>query len=257
MGMARVLCTRRWLGLSAVAIVLTTACALLGRWQYARSYRPVDGYGQEPAAVSLDALDSARHRLTAAVVGRQVRFSGYYLTDEQRLIRGHKIGGSPVLWVATPLRLSDGSTIEVVRGWISSVSRALESPPSTFVHVTGRIQLLQRSPKGTTSAGPRYATAIDGALLRRLPPPVRAGYVVRTAQSPPDPLSLQPVPSQPPRIRTVVKRLYLLNAFYSVQWWVFGVLVIVAWFRLFRADIRGGRALPVAGDESEVAVSAR
>jgi cytochrome oxidase assembly protein ShyY1 len=252
--MARVLCTRRWLGLSAVAIVLVTACALLGLWQYGRSYRPVDGYGQEPPAVSLDALDSARHGLTAAVVDRQVRFSGHYLTDEQRLISGHVLGGSPVLWVATPLQLSDGSTIEVVRGWISSVHRALEVPPTTLVQVTGRIQLPQRSPKGEAPARRGYAVAIDAELLRHLPPPVREGYVVRTAQTPPDPLSLQPVPSQSPRVRTVVKRLYLLSAIYSVQWWAFGVLVIVAWLRLFRADLLDG---PKTGDEAGVAVSVR
>lgn len=254
MGMARVLRTRRWLGLTAVAIVVVTACALLGLWQYGRSYRPVDGYGQEPGAVSLDALDSARHPFTAAVVDRQVRFSGHYLTDKQRLISGHLLGGSPVLWVATPLQLADGSTIEVVRGWITSVRHALEAPPAGLVHVTGRIQLVQRSPKGAAPAKPGYAAAIDAELLRHLPPPVRAGYVERTAQSPPDPLSLQPVPSQPPRERTVVKRLYLLSAFYSVQWWAFGALVIVAWVRLFRADLRDG---PRAGHETGVAVSAR
>ena len=254
MGIARQLCTRRWAGLSAVAIVLVVTCGLLGRWQYGRSYRPVDGYSQEPAAVSLDSLDSAGHPLTAAVVDRQVLLSGHYDAGQQRLIVGHSVGGSPVLWVVTPLRLSDGSMIEVVRGWMSSVDRELEAPPASLVYVTGRIRPLQSTPTPANTVGPGYAGAIDAGLLRQLPQPTRDGYVVRTAQNPPDPLSLQPVPSQAPRESKAAKQLYLLSAFYSVQWWLFGVLVVWAWLRLFSADLGDRRPRPVADGETNVAL---
>ena len=254
MGIARQLCTRRWAGLSAVAIVLVVGCGLLGRWQYGRSYRPVDGYSQEPAAVSLESLDSTRHPLTAAAVDRQVLLSGRYAAGQQRLVAGHSLGGSTVLWVVTPLRLSDGSMIEVVRGWMSSADRELEAPPASLVKVTGRIRLLQPTPTLDGAVGPGYAGAIDAGLLRQLPQPTRDGYVVRTAQNPPDPLSLQPVPSQGPREPKTAKQLYLLSAFYSVQWWVLGLLVIWAWLRLFSADLGGRRARPVSDGQINVAI---
>ncbi|MDT4939578.1 MAG: hypothetical protein QOG80_3249 [Pseudonocardiales bacterium] len=193
--------------------------------------------------MSLDSLDAAGHSLTAAVVDRQVLLSGRYDAEQQRLIAGHSLGGSPVLWVLTPLRLSDGSMVEVVRGWMSSVDRELENPPASLVTVTGRIRLLQPTPVSNAPVGPGYASAIDAGLLRQLPQPTRDGYVVRTAQNPPDPLSLQPVPSRAPPGPTGASQFYLLSAVYSVQWWFFGVLVICAWLRLFMADLRD-RAVP-------------
>ena len=254
MGIARQLCTRRWAGLSVVAIVLVVACGLLGRWQYGRSYRPVDGYSQEPAAVALDSLDSAAHPLTAAVVDRQVLLSGRYDAGQQRLVAGHSLDGSPVLWVVTPLRISDGSIIEVLRGWMSSADRELETPPTSLVYVTGRLRLLQPTPTPGGAVAPGYASGIDAGLLHQISQPARDGYVVRTAQNPPDPLSLQPIPSQAPRQPRTAKQFYLLSGAYSVQWWVFGVLVICGWVRLFRADLGDLGAHPVADREIDVAV---
>jgi cytochrome oxidase assembly protein ShyY1 len=247
MGIARLLSGRRWVTLTCIAVVLVIACALLGRWQYGRSYRPVDGYSQEPAAVSLDSVDSPAHPLAAAVTDRQVLLSGRYDAGQQRLIAGHILDGTPVLWVVTPLSLSDGSEIEVVRGWMSSADPELEAPPESRVDVTGRILPLQPSPPGAATAAPGYAIAIDASLLHQLPNATRDGYVVRTAQTPPDPLSLQPVPSQAPRAPQGAKQFHLLSAFYTVQWWLFAVLILVAWQRLFTAELAEKRLVRAAG----------
>jgi hypothetical protein len=65
---------------------------------------------------------------------------------------------------------------------------------------------------------------------------------VRTAQSPPDPLSLQPVPSAPATVAGGSKEFHLQNAVYTSQWWIFAVLIIVYWWRLLREE----RSLPAA-----------
>jgi hypothetical protein len=256
MGIARLLSSRRWVTLTCVAVVLVIACVLLGRWQYGRSYRPVDGYSQEPAAVSLDSVDSAAHPLTAAATDRQVLLSGRYDAGQQRLIAGHVLDGTPVLWVITPLSLPDGSVVEVVRGWMSSADRQLEVPPASPVQVTGRIRPLQPPPSGAETAAPGYANAIDATLLRQLPNPTRNGYVIRTAQTPPDPLSLQPVPSQAPLAPKGAKQFHLLSAFYTAQWWLFAVLILGAWQRLFSAELAEKRGDPVAGGEPKIALTA-
>ena len=241
----RQLRTGRWVTLSLVALILVAACALLGRWQYGRSYRPSDSYSQEPAAVSLDSVDSAAHALTAAVINRQVIMTGRYDAGGQRLIAGHTLEGAPVLWVVTPLRLTDGSAIEVVRGWLSREDSALATPTDSVVRVTGRIRPLQPSVGSATAPG--YADAIDASLLRQLGYPARDGYVVRTAQVAPDPLSLQPVPSQAPPGRPGAKQFYLQNAVYTVQWWVFALLIPLIWFHLFRMDLIARRERRLLG----------
>ncbi len=231
----RQLRTRRWIALSLLALALIVACVLLGRWQYGRSYRPADGYSREPAPVSLDSVDSLARPLAAGVAGHQVLVSGRYDASHQRLISGHLLEGAPVLWVVTPLKLADGSAIEVVRGWLAHSDAALGAPPTALVRVTGRIYPLQPT-AGSAAAATVHANAIDADLLRQLGYPARDGYVVRTAQFAPDPLSLQPVPSKAPPAPPGAKQFYLQNAVYTVQWWVFALLIPVIWQRLFSAD---------------------
>jgi cytochrome oxidase assembly protein ShyY1 len=241
----RQLRTGRWVTLSLIALVLMAACALLGRWQYGRSFRSADSYSREPAAVALDSVDSVARPLTAAVTNRQVIMSGRYDASHQRLIAGHTLEGAPVLWVVTPLRLADGSVIEVVRGWLTRVDTALAKPADSVVRVTGRIRPLQLSAGSTVAPG--YADAVDAGLLHELGYPARDGYVLRTAQVAPDPLSLQPVPSQAPPAPPGAKQFYLQNAVYTVQWWVFALLMPVIWYRLFRMDLDVRRERRLAG----------
>src|SRR5664279_3836244 len=60
------------------ALALVVAFVLLGRWQIDRTYRPVDGYSAEPAAVPFAALLGAGGTVPAAAVSRQVTLTGHY-----------------------------------------------------------------------------------------------------------------------------------------------------------------------------------
>lgn len=218
MTVGRLLLTRRWVGLTLLAAVFVVLFGWLGDWQLGRTYRASGGYVQEPAAGSLDTLDPRGSALAGSVVGRLATVSGQYDAAHQVLVPGKSLDGSPVSWVVTPLRLSDGSAIEVVRGWAAHDEAGLTAPPSGPVQVVGRLQPVD--PTITTTASDR------------------AGYLVRTAQTPPDPLSLQPVPSRPLQTTSGAKEFHLQNAVYTVQWWVFAVLVVVFWWRLLRDERR-------------------
>jgi cytochrome oxidase assembly protein ShyY1 len=211
---------------TAVVLLLVIAFVLLGRWQWHRTYRPVDGYSAEPAAASLNSLVPAGTAIPAAVVARQVTVAGSYVTTGQELVPGHSLSGQAVSWVVTPLVMADKTEVLVVRGWIAANGAALATPPTSPVSVTGRIE----TGSVGTNIPPRSALA--------------DGYLIRTAQSPPDPLSLQPVPAAPPDDHAP-QEFHLQNAIYVVQWFLLAIIAVVAWWRFLRAS----REPQSAGDQ--------
>jgi hypothetical protein len=200
--------------LTVTALVVVVACALLGTWQLARVNRPVDGYSAEPTTVPLDQLVPSGAAVPAADVARQVTVTGSDDAVAQRVETGHQLDGQAVGWVVTPLVLADSTRVLVVRGWVTDAGQSLAQPPGGTVSVTGRLE------QGSLGGG------AGGA-------PLRSGYLVRTAQSPPDPLSLQPVPMPPPASQAP-DELHVQNAIYVAQWWLFAVIMVFFWWRLFR-----------------------
>jgi cytochrome oxidase assembly protein ShyY1 len=196
------------------ALVVVVACVLLGRWQLGRVYRPVDGYSAEPASVPIGRLVPEHEAVGAADVARQVTVTGVYDRTAQRTVPGHVLDGQPVYWVVTTLTLPDSSRLPVVRGWVTAPGQSLEAPPAGQVTVTARLE------RGAVSA------AGSNAYLS-------SGYLVRTAQSPPDPLSLQPVPVPPPA-NQAPDEFHLQNAIYVTQWWLLAAIMVGFWWRLVR-----------------------
>ena len=207
----------RLVALTVAALVAVLASVLLGAWQLGRVDRPVDGYSAEPTTVPLDGLVPAGSVVSAADVARQVLVTGSYDVGSQRLEPGQLLDGHPVTWVVTPLVLADTTRVLVVRGWVTGTGQSLAEPPAGPVSVTGRLE--QGSPPGGGEAG------------------LRDGYLVRTAQSPPDPLSLQPVPVAPPH-NEAPDEVHVQNAIYVVQWWFFAAIMLVSWWRLVRESGR-------------------
>lgn len=205
-----------------VVLLLAVAFVMLGRWQWHRTYRPVDGYSAEPAAVSLETLVPAGTAIPAVAVARQVTVTGDYVTTGQEVVPGHTLSGQAVSWVVTPLVMADRTEVLVVRGWIGATGGALATPPTSPVTVTGRIEIGDVLTSGT-------ATASHSALP--------SGYLVRTAQSPPDPLSLQPVPAAAPDDHAP-QEFHLQNAIYVVQWYLLAIIAVVTWWRFLRARRR-------------------
>jgi cytochrome oxidase assembly protein ShyY1 len=203
------------LTLTITALFLVVAFVLLGRWQLSRVYRSVDGYSAEPAAVPFATLVPAGAAVPTAAISRQVSLSGHFLATGQVVVPGHTLGGQAVSWVVTPLVTSDGTEVPVVRGWVAANDSALTTPPAGVVTVTARLEPGAVLPAGTTHAW--------------------SGYVIRTAQAPPDPLSLQPVPASPPHV-TAPAQFHLQNAIYVVQWFLLAVIAIIMWWRFLRAN---------------------
>ncbi len=253
---ARLLFTPRWLALTVVAVLLLVAFVLLGRWQWQRTFRAPDGWSDEPAAVALASLDPTGVPLPSGAVARQVLAVGSYDSAHQLLVAGQRLSGQSVYWVLTPLRLADGSMVEVVRGWVTGSQDPLVAAPTGQVQVTGR---LRPDDAAHSAAGlPRgQVRTIDAALAADLGGPVHDGYLIRTAQSPPDPLSLQPVPTPaPPPSSPPPRQFHLQNFLYTLQWNILAIAVVVMWWRLLRDDARVRSQRPTAAQTDPAQVRA-
>lgn len=208
--------------LTVTALFLVVAFLLLGRWQLSRVDRPVDGYSAEPAAVPFASLVPSGGAVPAGVLSRQVSLRGHFVATGQVVVPGHTLSGQAVSWVVTPLVMADGTEVPVVRGWVGANDHTLAVPPAGVVAVTARLESGAVLPAATAAA--------SGATNH-----LWSGFVIRTAQAPPDPLSLQPVPAAPPHIAAPAE-FHLQNAIYVVQWFLLAVIAVIAWWRFLRAN---------------------
>jgi cytochrome oxidase assembly protein ShyY1 len=139
---------RRWFGYLAFAILFAIACVLLSQWQFARREEALEeiakveqNYDAEPVA-----LGSVLPDTEAFEDGEEwtpVEMTGTYLHNEQLLVRSRPYGGRPGFEVLTPLRLSDGTTFIVDRGWVPT-GETQDSPDFVPAAPEGEVTVVAR-----------------------------------------------------------------------------------------------------------------
>jgi len=246
--------TPRWIGLALVALVLIAGCVFLGRWQWDRTLNIVEAERVAVSApVAVEGIAGVDEQLPDASIGRPVVGQGRYLERGQVIVVQRSLRGQPGVWVLTPLELSDGSVIGVLRGWLESASAPGIIPPSGDVTVTGIMHPDERFyPDAVTEPG--SVVAISSARLRdSWGPGTRSGYLMLTETS----LGAGELPGfaapapQPavPTVQTAGVPFPLQNFFYAIQWWIFALFIIVVYARWLWLDASAG--LPDAAESSE------
>jgi cytochrome oxidase assembly protein ShyY1 len=150
------------------------------------------------------------------------------------------------LWVVTPLRLTDGSAVAVVRGWVpdtGTAASATSAPPAGDVDLAGVLRPSEPvddlQPGAVADAPPGQVPVVAAALFAQVwPYPLADGYVVQTSASPAGAEGLRPVPTEPPG------GLAFQNLSYALQWWLFSLFGLFFWWRLVRDDHRGTLRAP-------------
>lgn len=181
----------------AVAVAAAGLFSGLGLWQ-------ADRHGQRQARndtlrsrLSAPAVDAPSSTLEAdSLAWRRVRLRGRYDYGREIVLRGRAHGGTPGVYVVTPLRRDGRPAVLVVRGWLPAadgvhapLSRGRpESGAHSAVSVTG---VLLPSVAGQEAGLTRdtvegeshlVASHVDvAALADSLPYPVAPLYVQRTA----------------------------------------------------------------------------
>jgi cytochrome oxidase assembly protein ShyY1 len=265
----RFLLTPRWLAVSLLALLAVPVCVFMGSWQLSRFDMRVDQHKSAehdekrtaaaapvPLARVLPTTDSA---VGSDDTGRIVSATGHYDTAHQLLVPNRLLDGHDGYYVLTPLRLSGGAALPVVRGWLpgKAADAAREgrvpAPPTGQVTVTGAVQY----PETTETSGVDTSGAlptdeigiISGAsLVNVLPYPVYNGWI--TANHPAKPLTAVP-PAAAPNSGLDLKAFQNLG--YTGQWFVFAGFVVFMWFRFVRreAEARADAALGILPDQPD------
>ncbi|HLU33553.1 MAG TPA: SURF1 family protein [Natronosporangium sp.] len=272
--MYRFLFTPAWLGRLAVALVLATVMGLLGGWQLSR-YEERSAINARIDAATAETAAPLTEVLTAPSAGASpgpappeealwsmVTATGRYDPDHEILVRGRTVSGQVGYEVLTPLVLPDGAAVLINRGWVPPGGDAAGAHPEVPPASTGQVTVAGRV--RPSESGSRPVETIEGVTQTRrihldtlaaaLPYPIYGGYLQLDTQDPPADDALTPIP--------VRRENALLNAAYTVQWWLFAVLVLVGFGVLARKEATRGSAPaapkapappvpPVAGSNAE------
>jgi cytochrome oxidase assembly protein ShyY1 len=212
----------KWLIGHVVVVLIAALFIRLGIWQLDRLQQRKDHNRLVEArmratAVPVDAIpadpDAARYRATTV--------SGTYDAARQVIVRFRSNEGSPGTWVATPLRLSDGRGVVVLRGWVPEGAAAtVVRPPTGNVTVKGLVDRTRLSPPDAIAVA---------TLQEKTPYRLYPWFVQLTVQTPaprdglPDPLPAPDLGEGP-------------HFSYAMQWFGFTLVGLVGWPLLIRRE---------------------
>ncbi len=217
--------TGRALALAAVAVVLMSAMAVLGWWQYTAyddQQRDDARSRLSRSPVALDHVLGPDQSFSADANAQPVTVIGSYNEAEQFYVE--ELSGAPLTYaVATPLETHSGAAVIVIRG----ASERLRAPaPDGQVRIQG--VLTPSTSSGSSLDGDRITDGVRiPALLSEVSADLYAGYVVLTTSDPVERLDLV-TPVLPESSRWAGIR----NLLYALQWWVFSGFVAFMWWRI-------------------------
>ncbi|MDH2427948.1 SURF1 family protein [Sphaerisporangium sp. TRM90804] len=263
--MLRTLFSPRLVGLHLVTIGVLISFTVLGRWQlgvFEESARPHAKL--DPAPVAMSTLLRPGGRLTAETIGRRVTVQGTFDASRQLLVAERlpnvETGGGAVpdsgFWLLTPLRLPEGGTAAVVRGWVRTADDPAVAVPEGQVSVTGRLQPSEPTDfarRRSAPLPPGQVATVSTAVLVNVwrGAGVRDGFVVATAPVP----GAAPVRAVDVPAPTEAGGFNWRNLAYAAQWWIFAAFAVFMWFHFVRDAVRG-RKRDAAGDAPAPALGA-
>ncbi len=269
------------IGLLIVLLAAAAVCGRLGAWQLDRAQQRAEQSARH-AAQDADAAGPrglgtvlpAQSAFRGELVGRTVWVAGEYEAG-QLLVVNREWQGRRGFLVLTPLRVTDdgsgGSSwahlsgppvLAVVRGWVAdaddaAVDAAALAVPAGPVRLTGYLQASEAAGPGGLPAG-RTDSIATGALVNAWGGPAYSGYLVLASAVPAQPTADAGGPALLSRPQLPGGTgLNLQNAFYALQWWLFGGFALALWLRSVRDEARGVRRDGILRSSEETSLLVR
>jgi len=249
----RFLFSSKWTGYFALALVFAMACVALGNWQMSRRNDVVANIAKITANYSATPVDYASvagnfDALDPAKEWTQVTLKGTYITADQRIVRNRPLDGGPGYEVLVPLKLENGDTVIVDRGWLPIGNKEaghpdfVPQPESGVVTVIGRLK--PPEPKLDRGAPAGQIASIElNDYQAQLSYPIKTGAYAQLASESPA-AAQNPTPFPAPSIDEGS------HLSYALQWICFGILAFVGFGYAARSQRRNDEY-----DEQEAAAA--
>lgn len=220
----------KWAGYFAMALVFAIACVALGNWQMSRRNDVVANIAKITAnysgtPVDYDTVSANFDHLDPAKEWTQVTLKGTYVSADERVVRNRPLNGTPGYEVLVPLRLENGDTVIVDRGWlpigyeVPGHPDVVPQPEAGIVTVVGRLK--PPEPKLDRGAPDGQLASIElNDYAAQLPYAIKTGAYAQLASESPAAASI-PVSFPAPSIDEGS------HLSYAMQWICFGVLAFV------------------------------
>ena len=236
--MIRLLLTKRWMGYLALTVVFAIVSTFFGLWQW-------DRRGQAVAAINVleanwdrapEVLGSAEGLSPTRDQWTPVLIRGEYEPQDQILVRTRPRGGQVGFEVLVPLRSDTGLTVVVNRGWIPTGESTdfpdlVPEAPAGEMSVVARIKPGEPTLRGRGAPEGQLPSIDLGAMEEALGYDIETEFFLlldsETPQSAVAPLpGLRPVLDEGPHLS------------YTLQWFVFALLALIAFVGLLRQEAR-------------------
>lgn len=139
-----------WLALIALCVAFAYLCfTVLAPWQLGKNSRNSDRNDRISASLHADPVPvqqllAGEPAVTTAQEWHPVTATGTYLADKQVLVRLRSVDSDPAFEVLAPLRLDDGTTILVDRGYVRPDQQMqppqIAPPPAGTVTLDARVR---------------------------------------------------------------------------------------------------------------------
>jgi len=230
--------TPQLLAIHFVGLLIFGSCLLLSNWQWQRAHIPRKAINPSQV-VEYSKLSKQKDYLPPSSVGQRTKATGVWESQNQILLTQRPRDGRLLVdsaainrarlgsWVVDFLDLGDGSSVAVVRGWLSAGESVTNSTGKQTVY--GVVQPAEDAPYEQPISVKELLTTKK--LLMNTASNVRDGFIVQTDVQPP----LLPV--TPTRGAFTSHGLRILNVFYTFNWLFFAFLVLAIWRRVILDEV--------------------
>ncbi|PPG03406.1 hypothetical protein C5E06_13565 [Pseudoclavibacter sp. RFBI5] len=263
--MGRVLVRPKWLGVLALALVVASIFAWLGRWQLESAFlslehgRTVAEEATQPP-VGLGELAQPQERVADAAVGRQVTFEGTVDARDFDVVADRLQGELLGYWVIGHVAVTDDEAgassdaavapgLAVALGWTEDEASARElvtalqgSGRGAELPLSGRLEYGQAPQVNRGEDAQALISMAPTHLINRWVEPAAQNYGIYVSL---DEASMQAVLGKSASAAPLdaitpqaleAPQLNWLNIFYAIEWVLFAGFAIFMWWRLARDE---------------------
>lgn len=239
--MYKFLFTGKWMGYLLLAAIFASACVGLGLWQMGRRTEVLADIAKvnnnySAAPLSYQQAKPLFEKLDPAKEWSQVSLTGTYDIAGQRVVRNRPLNGQPGYEVVVPLKLANGDSVIIDRGWLPIGNKEAGHPDTIPEPASGEVTVVAHlrpaEPQLQRGAPTGQIASIDlASYATELGYPVMTGAYGQLAQESPA-AAANPVAFSMPSIDEGP------HLSYEMQWFAFGVLCFVGYGYAARQQAR-------------------